>query len=416
MKVLLTVAAWGRKYAELFAQYSLASQLSPNNLPRLGRDHDVTYHIVTTAADYEWLLQQPSVIELERHCTILWDRMESHGYGPNTVPAGLDDRKYPFLSLLQNLAFAQSRDHDAIVFNYADFIWADGSLTNTMAMLENSVDAVLSFCLPVDQTSGTATLDKSRAGKDDILNIPPRQLARFAIDHLHKEAKLRIWNSPQFTRSPSYMLWPVGSDGLIIRAYHQTILALKVQHGDPQFFAGIVRGSLDGYFSSIVGRGGHVVHAADSDAVMAFSLYHTDIDSVARDTTSRESLMRTIGLTASEEQRRFVEVPIRVKANFSEPDAWNKIEAQSRAELNDIHRAIPFDAEAYERFHEERGDLADSLRPRTKLELIYHRYAPIFIQSPLGMWIRRVAGGSAHKLRLGVERVLIKRGKSRQAR
>lgn len=416
MKVLLTVAAWGRNYAELLAQYSLASLLSPNNLPRLGREHDITCHIVTTAADYEWLRQQPSVIVLERHCTIHWDLMEGHGYSPDTVPAGLDDRKYPFLSLLQNLAFAQSRDHDAIVFNYADFIWADGSLMNAVEMLKENVDAVLSFCLPVDQTSGIAALDKSRAGKDDILNLPQRQLARIAIDYLHKEARLRIWNAAEFTRSPSYVLWPVGSDGLVIRAYHQTVLALKVQHSDPQFFEGILRGSLDDYFSSRVGRSGRAVHAADSDAVMAFSLYHTNINSVARDMTSRESLMRILGLTASEEQRRFVEIPIRVKTDFSDPDAWNEIERQSFAELEDIHRAVPFDPEAYERFHEERGNLADSLRPRTKLELIYRRYAPIFIQSPLGMWIRRVAGGPARKLRLDVERALIKRGKSRQSR
>ena len=416
MKVLLTVAAWGRNYAELLAHYSLASVLSSNNLPRLGREHDVTCHIVTTAADCEWLRQQPSVVALERHCTILWDLMEDHGYGPNTVPAGLDDRKYPFLSLLQNLAFAQSRNHDAIVFNYADFIWADGSLTNAVDMLEENVDAVLSFCLPVDQSSGIAALDQSRAGKDDILNLPSRQLARIAVDHLHKEAKLRIWNAPQFTRSPSYLLWPVGSDGLIIRAYHQTILALKVQHDDPQFFEGILRGSLDGYFSSRVGRTGRVKHASDSDAVMVFSLYHTKINSVARDMTSRESLMRILALTASEEQRRFVEVPIRVTTDISEPDAWNEIERQSWAELDDIHRAVPFDREAYERFHEERGNLADSLRPRTRLELIYRRLAPIFIQSPIGMWIRRVAGGPARKLRLDVERALIKRGKSRQAR
>lgn len=416
MKVLLTAAAWGRNYAELLAQYSLASQLSPNNLPRLGREHDVTYHIVTTVADYDWLRRQPSVTTLAHHCTIVWDLMENHGYRPDTVPADLDDRKYPFLSLLQNLAFARSRDHDAIVFNYADFIWADGSLTNAVDMLKDDVDAVLSFCLPVDQTSGIAALDKSRAGKDDVLNLPPRQLARLAIDHLHKEAQLRIWNAPQFTRSPSYMIWPVGSDGLIIRAYHQTILALKVKHGDPQFSAGIVRGSLDGYFSSIVGRSGRVVHAADSDVVMAFSLYHTNINSVARDMTSRESLTRILGLTASEEQRRFVEVPIRVKADFSERKAWTEIERQSRAEIDEIHRAVPFDREAYERFHDERGDLADSLRPRTRIELLYRRCAPIFIQSPLGMWIRRVAGGPARKMRLGVERALIKRAKSRQAR
>lgn len=406
MRVLLTVAAWGRKYAELLAQYSLASQLSPNNLPRLFQEHEVTYHIVTTAADYDWLRWQPSVIALESHGALVWDLMEDHGYSPDAVPAGLDDRKYPFLSLLQNLAFAQSRNHDAIVFNYADFIWADGALTNSVAMLGDDADAVLSFCLPVDQPTAMVALDRLRRSLDDILNVPPRGLAQLAKDHLHSEAKLRVWDAPAFTNSPSYLLWPVGSEGLIIRAYHQTVLALKVRPEDPEFFAGIPRGSLDGYFSSVAGRSGRVAHAADSDKVLAVSLYHTDVSSLARDMTSRESLSRALTITASEEQRRFVEIPIRVKAAFDDPAQWAEVERQSAAELADIHKAVPFDRALYDRFHEGKGELSDSLRPRTKVEIVYHRYAPLLIQSPVGGWLRKNAAGPARWLRTLVEKTI----------
>lgn len=411
MKVLLTVAAWGQKYAELLARYSIASQLALNNIPRLAKEHDVTYHIVTTSADREWLRQQPTIVRLERHCKILWDVMEAHGYSPNAIPAGLDDRKYSFLSLLQNLAFAQSRDRDAIVFNYADFIWADGSLTNSVEMLSEDVDAVLSFCLPVDQKPGMDALDRRHRKKnEDALTVAPRELAKLAIDHLHSEAKLRFWNAPEFTGSPSYLLWPVGSDGLVIRAYHQTILAMKVRHDDPQFFAGIPRGSLDGYFSSLAGRLNRAAHAVDSDSVMIFSLYHTGTSSVARGQTSRDSLRRVLGVIASEEQRQFAQVPIRVKSDFTDPEKWVEIERRSWAELANIHREVPFDRQAYDRFHDEMGELSDSLRPRTKAELFYRRYAPVLAQSAFGSWIKKVAGGPARKLRLGVERLVYNRG------
>jgi hypothetical protein len=249
MRILLTVAAWGREYANLLANYSIASQLSPNNIPRLAARHNVTYHIVTNAADREWMARQPQLAQLEQYCDVHWDLMEAHNLDPKKVPRGNDDRKYPFLSLLQNLAFAKSGDFDAIVFNYADFIWSDGSLDNAVTMLREDVDAVLSFCLPVDQTSGKAALDRRQLESQAIRNIPPRELARIAIDHLHRETRLRIWDAPSFTSWPSYLLWPVGSEGLLVRAYHQTVLALRVDRTDPTFHRGISRGSLDGDYT-----------------------------------------------------------------------------------------------------------------------------------------------------------------------
>ena len=128
MKILLSVAVWGHEYARTFADYSLPSQLSPNNIPRLAAESEVAYHIVTTRRDAGWLKQQASIIALERFAKIVWDHFEDRGFDPFYVPAGMNFEKYPFLSRLQNLSFECSVDYDILVFNYADFIWADGSI------------------------------------------------------------------------------------------------------------------------------------------------------------------------------------------------------------------------------------------------------------------------------------------------
>src|SRR5262245_8462742 len=135
MKILISVAVWGRPYAATFAEESLASQLSPGNLPRLADDHTVTYHIVTSRKDARWLLRQRNVQALDRVCGIIWDFIEDHDYDARLIPAGFDDEKYPFLSRLQNISIARSLDHDVLVFNYADFVWADGALSNTIEMM-----------------------------------------------------------------------------------------------------------------------------------------------------------------------------------------------------------------------------------------------------------------------------------------
>ena len=65
MRILLSVALWGQKYAETFASYSLASQLADGNLPSLRAKHQLTYHIVTTRRDAAWLRAQIEEIRKE---------------------------------------------------------------------------------------------------------------------------------------------------------------------------------------------------------------------------------------------------------------------------------------------------------------------------------------------------------------
>jgi hypothetical protein len=58
MKIFLTTAVWGEKYVDIFSQYSLASLLSKNNIPRLSSEHKLTLHLITTKADYQRLTKK----------------------------------------------------------------------------------------------------------------------------------------------------------------------------------------------------------------------------------------------------------------------------------------------------------------------------------------------------------------------
>ncbi len=402
MRILITVAAWGREYANLLANYSIASQLSPNNIPRLAERHNITYHIVTNAVDRDWMARQPQLAQVERYCEVHWDLMETHSFTPKRAPGGADDRKYSFLSLLQNLAFAKSGDYDAIVFNYADFIWADGSLDNAVTMLSEGVDAVLSFCLPVDQTLGKEALDRRQPSSEVVRNIPPRELARIAVDHLHREARLRFWNAPSFTSWPTYLLWPVDSEGILVRAYHQTVLALHVDRTDPNFFRGISRGSLDGDYTSMLAARKRIVHATDSDVVMVFSLYETTIDTALRGRSRKEALISCLGASVAEAQRRFAETPVLVKSKFEDVALWNEALSTSEAVIRRLHREIPFNQEAHDDLQRSMGDLESSLRRRRNW-LFANVFVP-FINSATGNLVRRLLGPLARTWRVRIER------------
>lgn len=404
MKVLLSTAVWGRKYVDLVAGYSVASLLAPNNILRLSREHEVTCHFVTTREDLQRLREKSNIIALERTCRVLWEVMENHDIAPDRIPRGIDDKKYPFLSRLQNIAIRRSLDYDAVVFNYADFIWADGSLTNAIDLLVEGVDGVLSFCLPVDLKNGIRALEKIRPAGIEVLNVPPRTLARIAIENLHRETRLRFWDARKFTNGPTYILWRVADDGLLIRAYHQTALVVRVKPDDPEYCSGITRGSLDGYFTSYLAKGGRVVHATDSDRIMVFSLYQTTNDSRAWDMSREQALQRCLRLSVSEEQRRFAQTPIHIKQKFDAPTLWTKCEEESWAILSTAQSATAFDRESYERTNVDTSDIDATLRDRTISDWIYRHLLLRLATSRVGVILRRYSGGRLRAVRLALER------------
>jgi hypothetical protein len=339
---------------------------------------------------------QPSFHLLGDHCRVVWDFIEDIGFLLGQIPTEKDGEKYPFMSRLQNVAFERSLDHDLLVFNYADFIWADGSLPATVELMGPDVDAVLSFCLPVDSGECKRTLDKVRAddGASDVLTLPPRVSAGIACDHLHDEARLRMWDGPEFTTTPTYLIWPVADEGLVVRAYHQTILALRVRANNPDYRAGIRRGTLDGYFSAELADSGCIRFASNSDQVLVFSLYDAITSTRLKRGQTREAAIRKcLRDCVSTGQRRFADVPIQIRRSFPDHAQWASVEERSQEILTKLHDEVPPDATTFLR-HASSDEIA-------RLEARW-RVAPSSVQSTA----RTYLAGPMRTLVLGILCVL----------
>jgi len=352
MKILVTSAVWGKAYCALFTEFSVPSLLAAENIPRLARNATFTFHIVTTRRDRRCLEDAPAITALRRYGEIEWEILEN--YGVARPPVGTNSKKYSFLSALQNLAIERARDHDVIIFNYSDFIWANGSLLHAIQLLDaegRRNDAVLSFCMPVDRDAGMIALERYRVHSDPVVvEFTPRDGARIAVQHMHREARLRFWdNAPDFTSFPSYLLWPVGEDGIVIRAYHQTILALRVRNDDPQFRRGIVCGSLDANFTAQIAATASFAFATDGDRLLVFSLFHTPLDSRLPHGMTREIALRNILVrVVTPEQRHFAEHPICLKLRDGNEAAWQQVVDASWNILRPVHVATPFDRSIYD--------------------------------------------------------------------
>jgi len=410
MKVIVSVALWGRRYAETFLRYGLASQLSPNNIPLLIDRHRVTYHIVTTRRDADWMRAQPNFERLLACCEVIWDIIEDLGFNLTQIPAGMDGDKYPFLSRLQNVAFERSLEHDVLVFNYADFIWADGALCHSIDLMQKGVDAVLGFCPPVDVKQGRRALDTLRHAGDasGTLTVPPRVGVGIAVDYLHAEAALRLWDGPRFSSMPTYVIWQVADEGLLVRAYHQTVLALRVNSDDPLYCGGIRRGSLDGYFTAELAGRNTVAFADNSDQVLVFSLYESSAYSGVPASERTDALKNCLRVSVSQGQRRFAEVPLLFKRKYSDTQRWETACRRSWESLSKVHDQVPADWMAFvdeQSTYGEIGALERRWRGAANARTLFYRHALAGrLSGRLGRVTKHVLGpGRARTWRLKFE-------------
>jgi putative glycosyltransferase (TIGR04372 family) len=404
VKVLFSVGVWGKDYLRIFVDYSLASQLSSENIPKLSEQHELTYHIATTRAGAEWLRRHPMIARLSQYCWIDWDYFEDLGYDVGSVVVGMDGAKYNFVSILQNLALKKSLDYDALLLNYADFIWTDGSITRAVKSIADNVDLLLTFCLPVDRDSGLVRLKSFKSDQNGVLSLSPREGVRLAIECLNREAKLRYWNNPKFTSVPTYLLWKVEQEGIIIRAYHQTALALRALPNNSIYRNGIRYGSLDGHFTSSLAESCNFSFAANSDEIFVFSLYHAQTNTTLRGKVSREEalrdcLKRSISLT----QRKFAEIPIEVRLDYSNTERWDDVSQDSLSTLNKIHESVPTAASFAQQLEYEEYPVTSGARQSNSFSykidfggrlviFLYRRLLLPVAYSPFGHFLRTILG------------------------
>lgn len=344
-KIFITIAVWGSDYTETFVHYSLATQLSTNNIPRLAEQHDVTYQMITTAADKAWLERQPLMIELKLYSQIEWELFDES----RSLPVGVGGGKYSFLSVAQNLAMNRAREFDFLIFNYADFIWSDGSLPNLIHKFDKNTDAVLSFCLPVDHQLGVKAIESFAGQIGGKIDLSPLAATNIALNALHREAERRFWSDKSFTVTPTYIIWDVADEGVMITAYHQTILALRVDPNNAFYHNGIFMGSLDGFYSAVLAANARIAYADDSDKIFAFSLYETIINSAITDKSTREDALRQcLKQSITVEQRCMALHPIQVKRKQKLTlSRWNEVKNIAIETLEKIHNNTKFDPNWY---------------------------------------------------------------------
>ena len=239
MKALFTTAVWGNTYLDRFLNYSLPTQLSDGNLGAF--DSGSLYLIVTDAADIDCVLSAPTYRALSR-------LVATECVARELIVGSRSGNKYAKLTACQNYALGRSLDFDAIFFGYGDALWADGSYRAAQSRLTEGYDAVFSFGYPVASEGFAAMVHKAGAGRtNEAVGIAPRTFAQNVYEHLHPMARANNWQTDPMSRCPSYVIWDVPGQGMLLRSFHLHPVAVRVRHDVPSFFAPF-RSTLDEEF------------------------------------------------------------------------------------------------------------------------------------------------------------------------
>lgn len=389
MKILLSTIFWGKEYLADFADYSLASLMASKNLPLAANTHRITLVILTEAK----LVEAFKLTDIyQKSCDIVhyeFHAFENYGISPHHIPGSYDVQKYSFLSTCQNIVIGLSQTYDLHVFNYADFIWADGSLVHLIDSFEtNDIFALLGFCIPVAEKKVKPVLHAMKS--EESLQIAPHQAVNIALDHLHSEARLRNWHGSALSRSPSYLYWEIPDEGVVLRTFHPTLLAAAPTRSSAIYNRGILQGTLDSSFAAEIYLHEKTMMATDSEAFFAFSMHHTLASSKSRK-GKKEALQAFIKDHVSAHHLHSFKQPILLKKkSSSDVMMWENCAAESLRDVMFIFETECMDNAAH---HKESPILTTKHWAQEELSVhhfVAHRMKPMvlyYTKNILKRWI-----------------------------
>jgi len=335
VKALFTTAVWGQDYVERFLNFSLRTQLTAGNLGQF--DRNSLFLLITDTKSMEYFRSSPIFEKLADLVSVEFVDLEQFRDGLTN--------KYSILTACQNYALERSVEYDAIFFGYGDAIWADGSYQAAATRLEQGYDAVFLFGYPVlDNAFKAAINDQIRdAPLTAQICISPRQLSRLIYQNLHPMAHANVWGSKTTNHCPSYIVWDVQDQGLLLRAFHLHPVVLRVQKSSPFFFTPF-KSTLDEEFVSRLNRINPRIYVCqNSDELVACSMADT-IDSEDDLTARRPATVNELAIFAETYaglvHRQHFNRSIRLIATDVVESEWKPAEAEANAVSSDVMQLL----------------------------------------------------------------------------
>jgi hypothetical protein len=267
-QITLLMPVWGYQFIGRFLEFCLPTLLAPNNIPAIARQLPCRFVLLSSVADEPIIRSHPAWQKLERHCACeirSIDDLITHGNHTATI------------TLAFERALRQSGDairDTCFIFLMSDYLVADGSLKTALHKIETGAGAVLAGNFQIIAEDAAPLLRQRIDLQSHEIVLPPRDLVRWSLAHLHPATVANIVNFGLSHNAHSNRLfWRVDENCLIGRFYLMHPIAIHPETSDF-----VVASSWDYSFVPELCPTGNIATLTDSDDYLVVELQRRDYE------------------------------------------------------------------------------------------------------------------------------------------
>lgn len=209
--VRLVTYAWGRQYVDKVLNFTLASVLSPGNLPALARAFQCEVVLVTEKSLFDYARAHRVFDRLQKICPVKLIALDDLIGEPWQYGISL---AYALHRGMSDLGSAMTETF--FLFLNGDFVLADGCYERLIPHIENGERAVLapSYCVNEEQVS--PLLEAAMRQQGGIISMPARKMAGVILEHRHNTIRAKTVNQRlAHFRYMDQFYWEAGKQTLL---------------------------------------------------------------------------------------------------------------------------------------------------------------------------------------------------------
>jgi hypothetical protein len=389
VKLLLPV--WGARYVKQFLEFTVPTLMAPGNVPALAEALPCEFEILTSAEDELSIRQHPAFLRLSEICSTsircIDHLITARNYSTTITLAYTEAVRATGSAMVDTCFF----------FLVSDYIIANGSLSNVLSRMQGGSNAVLVGNFQVSIEDALSWLRGRLAAGTDSLVLPPRELMRWSLDHLHPATVANIVNNPlSHNGYANRLFWRVDADTLLGRFYLMHMICIRPEVTDFQIGA-----SCDYSFIPEMCPSGNVSMMTDSDDYLVVEMQPANHESrfLRPGALPQKNLAKALSQWTTERHRKNAnhsivfhagDQPASLAQSIAQADSYVRGVGMKLRRKPQPHRGHPYWLGAIAAFRESRGEkLTDQerlwLRERQSLHsrLIDATRSTVFGKPPL---------------------------------
>jgi len=263
IKVNYLLAVWGEQFIRQFMDLSLRTLLSQGNIPAMAAEADSTFTFLTRRADRKIFANHPMFKRLEAFCRVEFIVIDDLIFAGNYSAT---------LTLAYERGMRQGGESRMLstyfIYLVADYVMADGAISNLLPHMKAGVSGITAGNFQVVEEDLLEAFIARIDPITGVLTIPPRELMRMTLPHLHPLTTANIVNQDySHTQHTNRLFWRLDEGTLVGRFYLRHMLAIK-----PELSDYVIGASCDYSFIAEMCPSGNVVDIADSDEYCVIEL------------------------------------------------------------------------------------------------------------------------------------------------